>query len=434
MMITEPGTASRLLAIRILIRWLDKRDFPDRLLPTAAEDRGFVMDLVFGTVRGWRRLEWAISRFVKRRPAQELRAALLLGAHQLLFMPDVADHAAIHATVEAVKRGASGQSGFVNAVLRNILRERDAILADLEKEPLAVRSSHPDVLVARWLQCHGPATTEALCAWNNEPADTVVAMMPDSGVTAEMLMQRWHRAGVKAHVHPANAECLVLDHGGRVESLEGYAEGLFVPQDPATLAAVELLEVKPGLSVLDACAAPGGKTAQIASAMRRQGKLVALEMHADRLSRLHENMRRLGLSDWVKIVQGDGGAAEPVTALGPFDRVLVDAPCSNTGVLRRRPDARWRFSEARIKTMVAQQRRLLMNLLPLLPPDGRLVYSTCSLEPEENQELVAAVCQDLKTFVVAGTRVHFPTRDGTDGAFACAICRKPIESAACSRD
>ena len=431
-MTTEPGTASRQLAIRILVRWLEKRDFPDRLLPDTAQDRGFVMDLVFGTVRGWRRLEWALSQYVKRRPAPELRAALLLGAHQILFMPDVADHAAVHATVEAVKQGASGQSGFVNAVLRNVLRGRETLLAELARQPLPIRESHPDALVERWAGRYGAETAEALCVWDNAPAETIVALLPDRGVTPEALLEQWLAAGVRAHRHPARAECLVVGHGARIESLPGYAEGFFVPQDPATLAAIGLLRLAPGLRVLDACAAPGGKTAQIAAAMQGQGTLVAMERHADRLSRLNENLVRLGLKAWVQVRQGDAGDPGILGTLGTFDRILLDAPCTNTGVLRRRPDARWRFSAARLRTMTSRQHRLLAALLPLLAPQGRLVYSTCSLEPEENEEQAAAACREQPGFAVVDACSHLPARDSTDGAFACAIERKTVESAPCS--
>jgi 16S rRNA (cytosine967-C5)-methyltransferase len=157
-----------------------------------------------------------------------------------------------------------------------------------------------------------------------------------------------------------------------------------------------------------------------------------MERHADRLVRLNENLVRLGLKAWVQVRQGDAGAAEAARALGAFDRILLDAPCSNTGVLRRRPDARWRFSEARLRTMAARQRRLLTNLLPLLAPRGRLVYSTCSLESEENEELVEAVCRDLPAFACVDTCALLPSRDQTDGAFACAIERKTVESQPCS--
>ena len=390
------------------------------------------MDLVFGTVRGWRRLEWVLAQFVKRRPAPLPRASLLLGVQQLLFMPDVADHAAVHATVEAAKQNPAGEPGFVNAVLRNVLRSRETLLAELARQPLAVRESHPDALVTRWIERMGADTAEALCVWNNAPAETVVAVLPHRGTTPAALLEQWQAAGVRAHQHPAHEACLVVGHGARVEALPGYAEGLFVPQDPSTLAAVELLQPRPGERVLDACAAPGGKTARIAAAMQGQGTLVALERHADRLGRLNENLVRLGLEAWVQARQGDAGDSATLGALGTFDRILLDAPCTNTGVLRRRPDARWRFTSARLRTMVSRQHRLLTALLPLLAPRGRLVYSTCSLEPEENGEQAATVCREQPGFVIVASRSHLPVRDGTDGAFACAIERKEVESPACS--
>ena len=430
-MTTDPGTASRLQAIRILVRWLEQRDFPDRMLPDTP-DRGFVMDLVYGTVRGWRRLEWALAACVKRRPAAELRAALLLGAQQILFMPDVADHAALHATVEAAKHGVSGQCGFVNAVLRTLLRQREPLLAELAAQPLAVRASHPDALVDRWVRVFGAGAASAICDWDNTPAETIVAVVPSCGVTAADLLERWRAAGAAARPHATEAACLVLGRGTHLETLAGYAQGWFVPQDPATLAAVRLLAPSPGLRVLDACAAPGGKTVQLAARMRSEGTLVAMERHGDRIGRLRENLARCGRDRWVRVVQGDAGDRETVAALGPFDRILLDAPCSNTGVLRRRPDARWRFSEARLHTLAAQQRRLLANLLPSLAPGGVLVYSTCSIEPEENQELVAAACAGQDEYVRGEIHMQRPGDDDMDGAFACAIRRKPLESAACS--
>ncbi len=423
-----PGTLSRLHAMRILARWLARGDFPDRLLPDGEEtDRGFVMDLVYGVARGRRRLEWLLAPWLRRPPPPLPRAALLLGAQQLCFMPDVADHAAIHATVEAVKHDAPGAADFVNAVLRALQRCREERLAALARQPPALRASHPDLLVERWRARLGTAAAEALCRWNNEPAETVVALLP--GHDAAALLRRWRAAGVAGRPHPARPDCLIVPRGTRVEQLEGFAAGAFVPQDPSTLTAVELLQARPGLRVLDACAAPGGKTVQIAARMCRRGELTAVELHADRLARLRANLKRHALDDWVRTMKGDAGDLS-AAAMGRFDRILLDAPCSNTGVLRRRPDARWRFSPARLRDLAARQRRLLAGLLPLLAPGGRLVYATCSLEPEENDEVVAAVCAALPDCVVIGRRETLPFRDGVDGAFAAAIERRPDPRAA----
>lgn len=425
----NPGIDSRRQAIFVLARWLATRDFPDRLLP-AGPDHGFVMDLVYTTVRQWRLLEWALSRFLRRPPAVETRAALLLGACQLLTLEGIAEHAALHATVEASKIGAPRDAGFVNAVLRNLLRQRETLRAEEVRQPLAVRFSHPDELAARWLARYGAGETEALFRLDNQPAETVLACLPGR-VTRDDLLRRCTAGGLAVVPHAADPDCLILHHGNRVEQVPGYAEGAFVPQDPATLAAVRLLDVSPGQRVLDACAAPGGKAAQIAARLGPGGggELVAMDRHADRLRTLRLNLDRLGLRP-VVLVQGDAGdgAALPV---GTFDRILLDAPCTNTGVLRRRPDARWRFSEAHLRKQTAQQLRLLLALLPRLAPGGRLVYSTCSLEPEENALLVAHVLAQLDGFEQIDSLARLPTRDGTDGAFAALLAHRGSHVTTC---
>jgi 16S rRNA (cytosine967-C5)-methyltransferase len=220
--------------------------------------------------------------------------------------------------------------------------------------------------------------------------------------------------------HPAAPQtCRILAHGTRVEAVPGYHEGRFVVQDPATLAAVELLDVRPGQVVLDACAAPGGKTAQLAARMRRHGRLIAMDRHEDRLALLQATLARTR-QEWVEVVAGDASVPAGADALR-FDRILLDAPCTNTGVLRRRPDARWRFNPKRLQRLCATQRLLLHNLLQRLAPGGRLVYSTCSLEPEENAQQVEQVAATLPGIRLERIVEHLPTRNGTDGAFAAAL-------------
>ena len=213
----------------------------------------------------------------------------------------------------------------------------------------------------------------------------------------------------------------MVPHGMRVESVQGYHEGLFVVQDPATLASVALLDVEPGMTVLDACAAPGGKTAQIAARMRGKGRLVAMDKHADRITLLRSTLARTHL-EWVEVVECDAvvpAAGEAIL----FDRILLDVPCSNTGVLRRRPDARWRFSDRRQQKLCAVQQAMLANMLRRLAPGGRLVYSTCSLEPEENLRQVELALAKMPDVRLEKTAERLPTRDSTDGAFAAAIVR-----------
>ena len=399
---------SRREAIFILTRWLETHDFPDRLITDSA-DRAFVMDIVYTTVRRYRTLVWVLEQLVKKMPKGETEAALLIGACQILFMPSVADYAAVNETVEAAKLTSRQTSGLVNAVLRNLLRQREALLADLAKQSMGIRMSHPDPLITRWAERFDEAETLALCDWNNTPAETFIAFPPG-----------------------ASEPFSVAPRGTRIETLPGYAEGAFIVQDPATAPAIELLELKPGLKVLDACAAPGGKTVQIAwrmgkpAASDKNHLLVALDLHEDRLETVRANLVRTRQT-WVTVCQGDL-TENPRAALEPFglfDRILIDAPCSNSGVLRRRPDARWRWTTKRMKKLAATQAVMLENALALLAPDGRIVYSTCSLEQEENRKQISVLRRAHPEVVCTAVEERIPTRSKTDGSFACAIERQP---------
>ncbi len=393
-----------------MARWMETGDFPDRLIPDGP-DRAFVTDLVYTAVRHQRALQWALGRLMAKVPKGETGAALLAGACQLLLMPSVADYAAVNETVEAAKLASRQTAGLVNAVLRNLQRQRETLLADLARQPLGVRLSHPDALLTRWLKRFGAEETAALCAWNNTPAETTLAYPPG-----------------------APAPFVPLPHGTRVESLPDFAEGGFIVQDPATQAALDLLDVRPGQRVLDACAAPGGKTVQLAWRMGPPAgpdhQLVALDLYEDRLATLRANLARTRQT-WVEVRQGDL-TENPQAALapfGPFDRILLDAPCSNTGVLRRRPDARWRWTTKRMRALAETQARMLESCLALLAPGGRLVYSTCSLEHEENRRQITLLRNTHPDVACVGVEERIPTRSQTDGAFACALERQAQASA-----
>ncbi|MBQ3810744.1 MAG: RsmB/NOP family class I SAM-dependent RNA methyltransferase [Kiritimatiellae bacterium] len=426
----DPGTRTRVDAIRILKRWTDTGDFPDRLfgeIPSAR--RGFAMDLVYATVRNVRALDFALRSFLAREPEHPHAAvALLLGAAQILKMPDVAEHAAVFSTVEALKALDGPQPcGFANGVLRNLLRNRGVALETLAGAPPAVRESHPDAQVARWTERFGAERAEAICKWDNEPASPVVLSLPHRPSPPE-LMASFLAAGVEAKRHPGVPErALVIPHGSHVDRLPGFAEGLFSIQDPATLEAVRLLDVRPGQRVLDACAAPGGKSVQIAALLEGTGgSLVSMDCWRDRLVPLRDNLRRFGFDGLARVVLGDAKRVRPADVGGePFDRILADVPCSNTGVQRRRADARWRFDETRLATLVQVQEAILENLAGLLAPGGRLVYSTCSLEAEENDAVVAGFLERHPDWRLAGKSAQVPPDRSCDGAFAAALERAP---------
>jgi 16S rRNA (cytosine967-C5)-methyltransferase len=395
--------SSRREAIFIVTNWLQTKAFPDRLI-SDSPDRAFVTDLVYTTVRRYRTLDWAVRKLVKKMPQGETGAALLIGACQILFMPDVADYAAVNESVEAAKMASKKTAGLINGVLRNLLRQRDAVLADLATQPLGIRHSHPDALTTRWLERYGADETAALCEWNNTPAETFLAYPPA----------------------PDRPPFALLPRGTCVEDMPGYAEGAFIVQDPATSASLDLLDARPGMRVLDACAAPGGKTVQIAWRMGPPASethaLVALDLHDDRLATLRANLERTRQA-WVTTAKADL-TADPQSLrerFGLFDRILLDAPCSNTGVLRRRPDARWRWTTKRMKQLAAAQYQMLENLLPLLSPGGRLVYSTCSLEHEENRRQITLLRKAHPELACVAVEERIPQRAKTDGAFACAL-------------
>lgn len=381
---------TRRQAAFIISRWLLTHEPPQDMLPDGP-DRSFVQDLVYTTVRRFRPLRRVLGEFVRQWPKGELEALLLIGAAQILYMPDVPDFAAVSETVNAAKKCPNKSiAKVVNGVLRNLLRRRAEVEASLAAAPVAERESFPNALVGRWSDRYGADSAAALAAWFNQPAETWLA----------------HRTG----------EMTKLSRGQRVTDVPGFSEGEFLVQDPATLGAVELLDVRSGLSVLDFCAAPGGKTAQIAWRMKGEGRLVAQEVNPRRLARLKDNLRRLRL-DWVETTGTVGDDAL-------FDRVLVDAPCSNTGVLRRRPDARWRWDSERLVELVALQRDVLAAAARHVAPGGILVYSTCSIEPEENEEQVRAFLADHSDFVEEGHKVSFPLDSGHDGAFAAVVKRE----------
>lgn len=384
---------SRRAAAFAVARWIATHGHVSEMLPDTP-DRAFVQDLVYITVRRFRALRAVLGHFVPKWPKGEMEALLLVGAAQILYMPDVPDFAAVNETVAAAK-GCPNKSvaKVVNAVLRNMIRQRDEVEAYLKAAPLAERESFPNAVVKRWIERYGEEDAERLCKWHNEPADTWLAYPPG-----------------------AAAPFVRLARGRRVSEVEGYAEGAFIVQDPATAGAVELLDVKPGLRVLDFCAAPGGKTVQAAWRMggvQGVGRLVAMEVNAVRRRMLEENLRRVGLG-WVETVSAvaDGEL---------FDRVLVDAPCSNTGVLRRRPDARWRWTREHLAELVKLQAEVLAAAAAHVAKGGLLVYSTCSNEPEENDEQIAAFLAGHPGFEATGRKVSIPFASGYDGAFACAL-------------
>ena len=380
---------SRRTAAFAVARWLATKDFPSTMLPEGP-DRAFVQDLVYTTIRRIRSLRAVLGLLVAKWPKGELEALLYVGAAQVLYMDEVPDFAAVNETVEAAKLcNNKSIAKVVNGVLRNLIRRRAEFEAQIAAAPLEERESFPTELVRRWTARFGAENAAKLCAWHNVPAKTFLARRDGSFVE--------------------------LERGRKVADVLGYAEGEFIVQDPGTALAVELMDVKPGDVVLDACAAPGGKTIQLAW---RGAKVTACEVNPKRRKKLEKNLERVGVAVEVEDAL-DSSRLQSIA----FGKVLVDAPCSNTGVLRRRPDARWNWSVEKLEALVKLQAEILDQAARLVAPGGTLVYSTCSNESEENDEQVRAFVARHPDFTLDGTRESIPFESGHDGAFAARLVR-----------
>ena len=387
----------------------------------SAADRHLCQELAYGIVRWQATLDWLIARKTKGRVQMPILQNLLrLGLYQIFWLDRIPDHAAVHETVELARQsGLHSQAGFVNAVLRGYLRESDAtqrLLAELKTQQPYLGYSHPEWLVDRWQKRWGADRAAQLMEWNNRPPKTFARVNTLKADPAKLLVQ-WREEGVEYDFVRQDwiEENLVFELKSHppLSRLLSFQQGLFYVQDPSTLLAVRELNPQPGENVLDLCAAPGGKLTYMAQLIRNEGRLLAHDTSPERLKLIEQNCARLGIT----CVQ----PALPSTLNSPpstfFDRILIDAPCSNTGVMRRRVDLRWRIRLEEIVRLQATQRGLLRAAASLLKPGGTLVYSTCSLEPEENQAVVDAFVGEFSGFTLERTRELLPFLEGMDGTY-----------------
>jgi 16S rRNA (cytosine967-C5)-methyltransferase len=391
--VTSPA---RRVAYTVVRRVFEEGAYADRALHGEAgaldeRDRGLAKQLAFGTVQRRGTLDWVLDGLVEQRVEPGVRAALWLGLYQLLFLDGVAEHAAVAESVELAKPSPGHR--LVNAVLRRVQREGVELPADDEPAGAAVRHSHPEWLVRMWWDMLGPGETRALLAANNEPAETAVRV--------NTLVVPQGPAGVDL---PGRREddAIVLDGPFDLFGSELYGQGAITPQSRASQRVARVVDPQPGERVLDLCAAPGGKTTHVAALMRNRGEIVAVERHPGRAKALEETCRRMRASI-VRVHVGD--AREGAGGESGFDRVLVDPPCSGLGTLRSHPDLRWRATPEGIEAMAAEQDAILGAARRALAPDGRLVYSTCTISAREERLRGTWRTQLL------------PHRDDTDGFY-----------------
>lgn len=405
-------------------------------------DRRFVTELVYGTVKAGETLDWILRRYVNR-PIKKIPPMiadiLRMGLYQLFFMDKIPASAACNEAVELAKRyGHPGTVKFVNAVLRTAVREPEKAAFPTGKgqatAQLALASQHPEWLVRRWIREFGYEEAAALCAFDNRQAmlslrtntlkihrEALLAQLQAEG--AEVQPSKWAPEGIRC-----------LSHGS-LDRMPSLQQGLFQVQDESSMQVAHVMDPQPGEFIIDTCSAPGGKATHLAALMQNDGRILALDIYEHKLQRVAENAARLGIS----IIETKLLDARQVGKFYPSqaDRVLVDAPCSGLGVLRRKPDARWNKTPQQLAELPALQLEILCSAAQAVRPGGILVYSTCTILREENQSVVEAFLTAQPSFALedaggllpgekqeAAMVQLLPQRDGTDGFFIARMRRK----------
>jgi 16S rRNA (cytosine967-C5)-methyltransferase len=476
------SVSARAVAADVLRQFDPKRAYAgpilNRLLKKTDEKQR-ATDLVFSTIRNLRAIDTVITQFSGRRIeriTKNLLAVIRIGVYELLYSPDTPPYSIVNEAVNTVKRtGGRKQAGFVNAVLREVIRhitERQTELAqanpmrtliqnpesgcafdtDFLPDPksdfawhLSTSFSLPLWLVQEWLDEFGPERTREICFGSNRRPGVYVRVNPLK-TTEAALLERLTNADVRAEPIPVGAgHCAcpgsddqpvpIRDPGRHsslplrltapqsVAQLPGFAEGLFTVQDTSASNAVRLLDPQPHWTILDLCAAPGTKTMQLAELTQDSAQIIATDIDAKRLAKLDENLARFGLKSVTVVPYGK----QEYDAPGPFDAVLLDVPCSNTGVLARRIEVRFRIDAASVKKLAQTQRTLLEKAASLLKPAGTICYSTCSIQRTENSDLVGAFLEANPQFELVREELILPSAAGfdRDGAYAAVLARRP---------
>ena len=408
--------SARRCALEALETWEDTSRYAEDILADLSTryqlspaDRGLAVDILYGTIRNLFLVDEIIDRLRRGRIKAETQNLLRIGLYQL-FCSEIAEHAAVNETVNLARKH---ERGLVNAILRNAQRQKAELQNEIATWPLEDQYSQPSFLIDRWEAEHGKEAALAFCQWNNKIPQSyarINRLHPDTEA-----VNRVESETHPCHVGPEFPDFFTFEKAPRMDWIE---EGLIYVQDPSTSLACRLLDPQADETILDACAAPGGKTALLSLMLNGKGRISACDSAAPRIERMQENFSRLHVEnvessqvDWTK---PEEIPFEPET----FDGILLDVPCSNSGVIRRRVDVRWRIQPGDFERQAELQTLLLANVIPFLKPGGRVVYSTCSIDRVENEEVAAASGLTLEKSVHS-----HPWESGFDGAYA-ALLRK----------
>ncbi|MFD1775136.1 16S rRNA (cytosine(967)-C(5))-methyltransferase RsmB [Paenibacillus rhizophilus] len=396
---SRPATA-RETALDVLVRVEQEAAYSNLLLNTSLqkaglsrEDAGLATELVYGTISRLNTLDFMLDGFVSKgtnKLQPWVRCLLRMSLYQIVYLDRIPPHAAVNEAVNlAKKRGHQGISGMVNGVLRSALRagELPALPDGLgDAERIALEHSHPLWMVKDWIRRYGQATAEDICRANNEPP-SVSVRVNTTMTTRDKLLEEMLSQGLDAAPSQLSPYGIVVKGGGNLALSSWYRDGILSIQDESSMLVAEAVAPEPGMTVLDCCSAPGGKTSHMAELMKDRGTIIASDLHEHKVSLVQEQARRLGLESVEAIATDALLLAERYSPM-TFDRILLDAPCSGLGVIRRKPDLKWSKTPEDVASIGALQRELLQSVSGLLKPGGVLVYSTCTMESFENEETV----------------------------------------------
>jgi 16S rRNA (cytosine967-C5)-methyltransferase len=400
----RPATA-REVALDVLIKVEKEQAFSNLVLNTALQqaelsrpDAGLATELVYGTIQRKLSLDYALAELAAKGLSKlELWVLQLLrlSAYQILFLDRVPAHAAVNEAVTIAKRrGHAGISGMMNGMLRNLIRRREELSPEAAAgkpglspaRRIALRHSYPEWLASRWIAAYGEAAAERICAAGNEPPRASIRVNPLRG-TREDTISMLADAGIEAEASTLSPYGVVARRGGSLADTIGFRDGRWTVQDESSMLVAQAAQPAPGMTVLDCCAAPGGKSTHLAELMHNEGRVIANDLHPHKRALIEQQAQRLGLS-CIEAVTGDAVELGSRFAPASFDLVLLDAPCSGLGVIARKPEIKWTKTEDDIAAIASIQHELIDSVASLVKPGGRFVYSTCTIERDENERQI----------------------------------------------
>ncbi len=368
----------------------------------APKDEGLLTEIVYGTIQRKLTLDYYLEAFIdkKKKIQPWVRMVLRMSVYQMTFLNKVPDHAVIHEAVEIAKaRGHKGIASFVNGVLRSIQRKGvpDTSAIESTAKRISIESSHPEWLVERWISMYGNKITRDMCYANLERKVLSVRVQPLK-ITREKAMNELAELGFEIRASEFSSQGIIIDKGNVLKTTL-FSEGYLSIQDQSSMLVAEILQAKPGMDVLDACSAPGGKATHIAEKMENQGSIDAYDLHAKKTKLIEDRADLLDLTI-IDAKQGDARKLQEKHAKESFDRILVDAPCSGLGVIRGKPDIKYNKQEEDIYNLSKIQHDILEHVAPLLKKGGLLIYSTCTVDKKENEDAVKTFLEKNSGFIL----------------------------------